>query len=261
MKNTMDFKCCKIKLIGIVLLILNGCTTVPVANPNDPWESWNRSAMTFNDNLDEYIMEPLAEGYQWITPSFVDRAVTNFFNNLGEIKVIVNDILQLKPLDAGRNSGRFVINSTLGLGGLVDVAEKFNLDKQEEDFDQTLAVWGVPSGPYLVIPFYGPSSPRGILGILGDVPLNPQSYTFLLTGYTFSEISLGLFTLDAIDRRAELLDAESIASEAAIDRYEYFKAAYWQRREYLINDGEVPLDDYELEMDEYFNDEDNSVEE
>lgn len=239
------------------ILMLTGCAGNP-KNLDDPYEGWNRGAQKFNDNLDEYVMKPVAKGYRWITPEFVDRGITNFFNNLGDIGVSINDFLQLKFEQGGMDTGRFLVNTTVGVAGFVDVAEKIGLPKHDEDFDQTLAVWGTPMGPYIVLPFIGPSSPRGMGGLAGDALMNPLTYSFLPSEAIYSAISVGLSATDAIDTRADLLEEVDIASEAAVDRYDYFKNAYLQHREFLIHDGNVPEEENEYDLDEDF---DEDVEE
>jgi phospholipid-binding lipoprotein MlaA len=231
--------------------MLGGCAGTP-ENPDDPFEGWNRGAQKFNDNLDEYIMEPVAKGYRWITPAFVDRGVTNFFNNIDDIGVTLNDFMQFKFAQGGVDTGRFLINTTAGIGGFVDIAAMINMPRHDEDFDQTLGVWGVPMGPYLVIPFLGPSSPRGVAGLAGDALMNPITYAFLPSEGIYSAIASGLSATDAIDERADLLEEEDIASEAAIDRYDYFKNAYLQHREFLLYDGNVPEKNGEYELEENF---------
>ena len=217
----------------VLLGLLAACATVP-KDPLDPFEGWNRSVQSFNDRLDDYLMKPIAKGYQWVTPAFVDHGVTNFFSNINDIGVTLNDLLQFKLAQTGRDGARFIVNTTVGVAGFVDVAEQLDLPKHNEDFEQTLGVWGMPSGPYLVLPFFGPSSPRGVGGMIGDAAMNPISY--LDSGV----ISGGLFGLNAVDLRADNLTNEKIATEAAIDRYGFFKSAYLQQREYLIHDGNLP---------------------
>lgn len=233
----------------VFLAMLGGCATV-ANDPKDPFEEWNRGVQSFNDNLDDYAMKPVAKGYQWITPGFVDQGVTNFFSNINDIGVTINDLLQFKISQTGLDGSRFIVNSIAGIGGFIDVAAMIDLPKHNEDFDQTMGVWGVPAGPYLVLPFFGPSSPRGVGGLIGDAAMNPISY--LDSGV----ISSGLFGLNAIDLRADNLATEKIATEAAVDRYAFFKSAYFQHREYLINDGNMPEGSDYLEIDDDFN-EDN----
>ena len=216
-------------------------------DPKDPYEEWNRGVQSFNDNLDDYAMKPVATGYRWITPSFVDQGITNFFSNIKDIGVTINDLLQLKVAQTGLDGSRFLVNSIAGIGGFIDVASMIDLPKHNEDFDQTLGVWGVPSGPYLVLPFFGPSSPRGVGGLVGDAAMNPISYL------DCGAITGGLFALNAADLRADNLDTEKIASEAAVDRYAFFKSAYFQQREYLINDGQLSEESDFMDLDGDFN--------
>ncbi len=131
---------------------------------------------SFNDGVDDYVMKPVAKGYRWVTPNFVDQGVTNFFSNIDDIGVCANDALQGKFAQSGADGARFLVNTTAGVAGLVDVGTMIGLAKHNEDFDQTLGYWGVPTGPYLVLPFFGPSSPRGVFGLVGDAAMNPFTY-------------------------------------------------------------------------------------
>lgn len=233
--------------IGLV-----GCATAPVGDPHDPWENWNRETQAFNDRLDDYVMKPVARGYRWITPQPVDNAVSNFFSNIADIRVCLNDVLQGKFTQAGLDGTRFLVNTTAGLGGLFDVASQMpDLPKHKEDFDQTLGVWGLPVGPYLVLPLLGPSSPRGVLGLVGDTAMNPISYTgaYFASATVSRSVASGLGALNAADLRADNLETEKIASEAALDRYAFFRGAYLSQRKYLTNDGNVPDEDL-LDLDE-----------
>lgn len=254
--NVMQKK--KLLKLGCLVLfgILDGCATT-VNDPMDPYEGWNRGVQTFNDNFDKYAMKPVAEGYQWVMPSFADRGVTNFFSNLSDIGVTLNDLFQFKISQTGMDGSRFIVNTVAGVGGLIDVAEMIDLPKHNEDFDQTLGVWGVPTGPYIVLPFFGPSSPRGIGGLIGDAAMNPITYVSYFPGIDNglgAAITGGAATLNAIDQRADNLTSEKIATEAAIDRYAFFKSAYFQHRHYLIHDGNVPEEELlQEEEDEEFN--------
>ena len=234
-------------LIAAAILVLSiGCATTHGTDPKDPWEGWNRGAQAFNDGVDEYMMKPAAKGYDWIMPRFAHHAVSNFFSNIDDIDVFINDALQGKFEQSGMDTARLLVNTTAGLGGLFDVGTAINLPKHNEDFDQTLGIWGVSAEPYLVLPFFGPSSPRGVAGLLGDAAMNPISYTGIYFGnsaHTALAVSGGLGALKAIDTRANNLGLEKIISEAAIDRYEFFKNAYIERRNYLVHDGNVPEDD------------------
>jgi len=225
--------------------LLSGCATVTTTDPRDPWQGWNRGVQSFNDGVDDYVMKPVAKGYKFVMPKFADQGVSNFFSNLEDIGVCTNDLLQGKFLQSGQDGGRFLVNTTAGIAGLVDVGSMINLPKHNEDFDQTLGVWGVPSGPYLVLPFFGPSSPRGVVGLVGDAAMNPVTYAgfYVNPNWVGSAISTGLGAVKVVDNRADLLSAEKVASEAALDRYDFFKNAYLSRREYLIKDGNVPEED------------------
>jgi phospholipid-binding lipoprotein MlaA len=238
-------------LLSSLLLasLAGGCASTP-SNPDDPWEDWNRSAQSFNDDVDEYILKPMAKGYLFVTPEPLDRGVTNFFSNIDDIGVMINNLLQFKLTHAGMDMGRFLINTTAGVVGVFDVASMLDLPKHNEDFDQTLGVWGVPSGPYLVLPFWGPSSPRGMFGLLGDALTDPINYT-LFAGAAVSLASSASDVLDVTDQRAGLMTTEKIVDEAAVNRYDFIKESYLQHRKYLINDGNIPEEDdsFDLDMD------------
>jgi len=233
-------------LIAIgAMALLTGCATVQSPDPRDPWESWNRGVQSFNDDVDGYVMKPVAKGYNWIMPNFADQAVTNFFSNLDDIGVFTNDLLQAKVMQSGMDTARFLVNTTAGVGGLIDVASMIDLPKHNEDFDQTLGVWGVPTGPYVVLPFFGPSSPRGVVGLVGDAAMNPITYAgfYLNPEWIGAAVSMGSGALKVIDARSDLLGMEKVASEAAVDRYQFFRDAYLSNRNYLVKDGNVPEDD------------------
>ena len=243
--NPRAFKIVSGVILGIVLGA-PGCATNGRNDPRDPWEGWNRSVQGFNDGLDDYFMKPIAKGYQWVTPSFVDKGVTNFFNNVDDIAVILNDLLQFKLTQTGMDTGRLLINTTAGVGGFVDVASSVNLPKHNEDLDQTLGFWGIPSGPYLVLPLIGPSTPRGALGLAGDTVSNPLNWV------TPGAVGFGSGTLRTIDTRADLLSATNIMDQASVDRYEFMRNAYFQDRNYKIYDGNPPVDtDMEQELEEF----------
>lgn len=244
-----------VKTAGMViagaLSLLSGCATTHATDPQDPWEGWNRNVQSFNDHVDDYLMKPVAKGYDWIMPDFADQAVTNFFSNIDDIGVCTNDVLQGKLAQSGKDGARFLVNTTAGVVGLIDVGAMIDLPKHNEDFDQTLGVWGVPSGPYLVLPFFGPSSPRGVFGLVGDAAMNPFTYAGICINpnWVGAAISLGSGAVKVIDARSDLLGMERVATEAALDRYDFFKSAYITRRNYLIHDGNVPEDDV-LKLDE-----------
>ena len=226
----------------VISITLAGCasTATTVADPNDPWAGWNRGTQTFNDNLDKAILKPIAKGYQWITPEFVDEGVTNFFSNINDIGVFLNDLLQFKLTQSGMDGGRFLINTTAGVAGFIDVASMIDLPKHKEDFGQTLGYWGVPSGSYLVLPFFGPSSPRDAVGLVGDALFNPLTYVSVFGGAAVNAATAGSRALDVTDRRANLMTTEKIVDEGAVDRYDFIKNSYEQNRDYLIHDGNPP---------------------
>lgn len=248
----MQLKKCK-KISSLFATAILATLSACASNPADPWAGWNHGAQSFNDGLDDYVMKPVAKGYDYIMPGFAHHGVTNFFSNLEDIGVFTNDALQGKFTQSGQDTARFLVNTTAGIGGFVDVGTMINLPKHLEDFDQTLAVWGVSSGPYLVIPFFGPSSARGFAGLLGDIALHPASYTgvyFPHSSSTATGVSFGLGILRAVNLRANNLGLEKVISEGAVDRYEFFKSAYQSRRNYLIHDGQVPDEDVLLYQEE-----------
>lgn len=217
----------KIASLSILLLLVTGCATT--GNP-DPYEGFNRGVMNFNDGADRRVLKPIARGYRWITPRFVEDGVGNFFSNLNEPVVALNQLLQGKPGLALKDTGRFLINSTIGLAGLIEVADSMGLEKHQEDFGQTFGVWGIEQGPYLVLPFWGPSNPRdGIGDLIGSFGFAPR-YVDDVTARNL------LYALSLINRRASLLDAEELISG---DRYLFIRDAYLQRRNYLTLDGVV----------------------
>ncbi|MDO9104086.1 MAG: VacJ family lipoprotein [Methylovulum sp.] len=226
-------------------MLLGGC-----ASGTDPWKGWNQGAQSFNDSLDKGVIKPLAQGYQWITPDFVDKGVTNFFSNINDIGVTVNDLLQFKILQGGMDASRLLVNSTVGVAGIMDVAQSIDLPKHREDFGQTLGFWGIPTGPYLVLPIFGPSSPRDTVGLIGDALLNPLTYVSFIGGTAAGAATAGSKVVDVADTRADAMATEKIVDEASTekDRYEFTKNAYQQRRTYLVNDGNTTEDEsFELE--------------
>ncbi|WP_245929375.1 MlaA family lipoprotein [Agarilytica rhodophyticola] len=200
----------------------------------DSLEGFNRVMFRFNDTFDYWLLKPIARGYNWITPSPVKTGVGNFFSNLGEIRNIVNDGLQWKWKQASNDTGRFLLNSTIGLVGLIDVASAAGLEKSDgENFSQTLAKWGVGRGSYLVLPFLGPTTVRGGLSMPADWVTDP---TFYLES---SNATIALSALNIIHTRSELLKAEDLISG---DRYLFIREAYLQRLDFLENDGVVEDD-------------------
>ena len=212
---------------------------------NDPFEDLNRDIFIFNEKLDEKLLKPAALTYRKVTPQFARTGVTNFFNNLEEIDTTINQILQGEIKYAFNDAGRFVINTTIGLFGLIDVASKMGLEKHEEDFGQTLGVWGFDSGPYIMIPFLGPSNPRDLL----SRPISSfLSGTFAMED---NDVKITLVGIDALETRERLLDAETLIIG---DKYIFVKDAYIQSREYEINNGSTEDDEFLDDMEDIFGD-------
>jgi phospholipid-binding lipoprotein MlaA len=232
------YKC----LLVLAVAALSGCATAAQRQGAevDPWESTNRAIFRFNEEADRTLVKPLAQAYSDNLPSGAKGAITNFFRNLYEPTVVVNQVLQGKPKEALSDMWRFAFNSTVGVLGLFDVASNLGLERHNEDFGQTLAVWGVGEGPYLVLPFLGPSNVRDGAGLI------PYYY------YTDPRIAIkdqwataGLIAIDVIDTRANALGSEALVEAAALDPYLFIREAYRQRRLNLIYDGNPPLN-YEL---------------
>ena len=196
----------------------------------DPWRNANQRVFEFNDFFDRILVRPIATTYTTVVPRFARQGVGNFFSNINDINVFVNDLLQFKFDAALTDSGRFLINSTIGIGGLLDVASDLGLQKNEEDFGQTLGVWGVQTGPYLVLPVFGSSNVRDAFGLVLDTLFNPIQYQ------DEESVRYSLILLQEIDTRASLLALDELVTG---NRYLFFREAYIQRREYLVNDGAV----------------------
>lgn len=238
-----------IAALVLIVTLLSGCATtrsevpedgrapaaVESTSANDPLEPVNRAIYTFNEKFDRYIFKPVATGYRAVLPQPVRKGITNFFGNLREPAVMVNNVLQGKFKNAASDLGRFVTNSTLGVLGVFDVATHFGLERNNEDLGQTLAVWGIGDGPFLVLPFLGPSNLRDGIGIYGDQQLYPPIYM------EEQSTAWKLYGLEAVDARARLLDAGDILEQATVgqDPYVFVREAYRQRRRSLIKDGEA----------------------
>ena len=234
----------RLSLAMAVLMTLAGCATVDpeYRDPRDPFESFNRAMYRFNDGLDRAIVKPLARGYAAITPEPVDRGITNFFSNLDDISSALNNFLQLKFNRAFSDVGRLLVNTTVGLLGFLDVASNMNLPKHDEDFGQTLGAWGMPSGPFIVLPIFGPSSGRDAVGVVVDW------YTDPLTYLNDGTVAWGLKGLRLVDRRAGLLGASRVLEQAALDPYVFVRDAYLQKRRNDVFDGNPPPEEF---FDEY----------
>lgn len=222
-------------LLGLLsLALLSGCASTK--NPRDPLEPMNRAIYTVNDGLDKVIMKPVATVYRTVLPQFVRTGITNFYNNLYDVLTALNNLLQGKVGDAVSDVGRVAINSTVGLAGFIDVATEVGLEKHKEDFGQTLGRWGLNSGPYLQVPFFGPSSFRDGIGSAVDFKLDPIRYIWRDHIPTRNSV----WALYVVNLRANLLDSTKILDEAALDPYEFQRDAYLQRRRNLVYDGNPP---------------------
>jgi phospholipid-binding lipoprotein MlaA len=199
----------------------------------DPLEGMNRKIFWFNDKVDVWVLEPAAKGWTLITPRRARACVSNFFGNLRFPIVAVNDLLQGKFVDSATDVGRFAVNTTVGVLGFFDPATGFGLERHNEDFGQTLGVWGMPPGPYLVLPLLGPSNPRDLLGFGVDYALSVTPF------FVDQYVLIGVRAIDIVNERALILEEVRDAKEAAIDYYSFVRDAYAQRREALISDGEV----------------------
>ena len=228
--------------------MLVGCASIPAGvepSPHDPWESFNRSVFEFNEGLDAYLLKPVVAGYRFVLPEFVREGIYNFFSNYGDIYNIAYNLLQGKPGYAFNDLMRVVVNTTMGLGGFIDLATPGGLEKHKEDWGQTLGVWGVPAGPYVVLPFFGPSNLRDTFGTVADLE---SDYLFrLLPNVALRNSITGLRVVNA---RNTYYEAGDLLDGAAIDKYSFMRDAYIQRREYQINEGR---DDEEPQMPVYEN--------
>jgi phospholipid-binding lipoprotein MlaA len=220
--------------------LATGCATGPDRKPGDPLEPMNRAIFTFNDAIDRTVAVPIAKGYQKVTPQPLRQAVSNFFSNLGDLDNFANSLLQLHIKDATESLMRFAMNSTFGIGGLIDFATPAGLPKHKEDFGLTLGRWGVPSGPYLVLPLFGPSSFRDGLGYLVDFRASPITYLD-------AEYKYPLYFLQFVSVRSDLLGATTLLEQAALDKYSFVRDAYTQQRRSLLRGANAPasaLPDY-----------------
>jgi phospholipid-binding lipoprotein MlaA len=221
-------------LVAAMVLLQAGCATGPNANPKDPLEPMNRSISKFNDGLDDYVLKPVATGYRDYTPDPVQKGVTNFFRNIGDMFSTLNNGLQLKGRETAESLMRVVVNTTFGIYGIFDFASDIGLKRHPEDFGQTLGYWGVPSGPYLVLPVFGPSTVR-------DASTMPVE--FALDPVTQHEDKVERYTatgLRVVDKRATLLATGNLLNEAALDKYSFTRDAYLQFRRNQVYDGNPP---------------------
>lgn len=211
-----------------------GCATS--GNPHDPIEGFNRAMFSFNETVDSAVIKPVAKGYEAVLPQPVRTGVSNFFSNIADAWISINNLIQGKPKEAASDLGRVLVNTTVGILGLFDVATPMGMEKHEEDFGQTLGVWGVGDGPYVVLPILGPRTLRDTGGLLVDLVVDP------VVNHEPVDVRNVAIALRAIDTRAELLSAEKTIDEAALDKYSFIRDAYLQRRHSLIKDGNVTGD-------------------
>lgn len=220
------------------LVAAAGCSSV---NPRDPLEPYNRAMYSFNDTVDQNVLKPVAEGYRSVVPQIVRTGVRNFFSNIEDVWIGVNNLLQFKVGDAISDWTRFLMNTTFGIAGLYDVASEAGLEKHNEDFGQTLGWWGVPPGPYLVLPLLGPSTFRDTPAVVVDA--SASAYGVLANAASpdnANTLRFGLIGLNLVNRRAEALGATTIIDQAALDRYAFTRDAFLQRRRSLVYDGDPP---------------------
>ena len=224
------------RLRGVALALalaaaVSGCASAP-ANPRDPFEKFNRAMFSFNDTVDQVALKPAATAYKRVLPSFVQTGIGNFFGNLADIWSAANNLMQGKGAEGMSDVARFAMNTTFGLGGVLDIASEAGLHKHNEDFGQTLGSWGVGPGPYLMLPLLGPSTVRDTLALPLDIKADPWAYKEPIRWR-----NVGIATR-AVDQRAAVLDASNLMEEAALDRYEFVRDSFLQRRESRINDGD-----------------------
>ena len=220
-----------IRIAGVVLLAhaLSGCATP--SDPVDPYEPFNRGVYQFNEGIDKAILRPVARAYKAVLPEFVRASVSNVFSNVGDIRNVLNNTLQGKFTAAYSDFGRVAINSTLGVLGLFDIASEAGIEKHDEDFGQTLAWWGIKDGPFLMLPLVGPSTGRDLAGRIVDYATDPAAYI------DPSRASNQVFGTRVVNQNAELLDANALLHDAALDPYLFLRDGYLQRRRNLIADG------------------------
>ncbi|TDV09262.1 MlaA family lipoprotein [Paraburkholderia caballeronis] len=212
------------------LLALAGCASAPEHHAGDPFEPMNRAVFSFNEGLDQHVAKPVATGYTKITPQPLREAISNVFSNLGDVGNFANDLLQLKVTDATEDLMRVAFNTTFGLGGLIDWASAAGLPKHQQDFGLTLGHYGVPAGPYLVLPLFGPSSVRDASGWVVSSAASP-------TTYLTASASVPIYGANVVSSRADMLGATNLLEQAALDKYSFVRDAYTQRRAYLIDGG------------------------
>lgn len=214
----------------VLASLMAGCATGPDANPQDPLEPFNRNVSEFNESVDAMVLKPVATVYRDVTPDLVRTGVSNFFSNLSDVWSFINATLQLRPREASENFLRFGVNTAFGLGGVLDIASEMGIERTRLDFGQTLGRWGVPPGPYLVLPIFGPSSIRDAAGF------GVEARGDLVQGIDNTGTRNALTALRAVETRANLLRATSMLEGAALDKYSFTRDVYLRRRQSQIED-------------------------
>jgi phospholipid-binding lipoprotein MlaA len=232
MKTGITRQFSKLALVVAAAGLLGGCATS--GNPKDPIEGFNRAMFGFNEGLDKVIIKPVATGYEAVLPDPIQTGVANFFSNIADLMIGVNNLLQGKPAQAASDAGRVLVNTTMGFLGIIDVASSMGMEKHEEDVGQTFGRWGMSDGAYVVLPFFGSRTARDTIGLAFDVYTDPVAHVDHIPTRNV------LLTTRLISDRAEFLKADKVIEEAALDKYSYVRDAYLQRRRSLIHDGNPP---------------------
>lgn len=225
-------KISKLALIAAAAGLLGGCATS--GNPKDPIEGFNRAMFSFNEGLDKVIIKPVATGYEAVLPDPIETGIANFFANIADLMIGVNNLLQGKPAQAASDAGRVLVNTTIGFLGIIDVASSFGMEKHVEDVGQTFGRWGVGDGAYVVLPFFGPRTARDTVGLAFDIYTDPVGHVDHIPTRNV------LLATRIVSDRAEMLKADKVIEEAALDKYSYVRDGYLQRRRSLIHDGNPP---------------------
>jgi phospholipid-binding lipoprotein MlaA len=222
-------------LVALVWTVaLTGCATGPNARADDPFEPWNRAMYAINEPIDKNVVVPLVKAYVEYVPWVLRKMASNYFNNIEDLFSGINGTLQGKLDKAGNDFGRVIVNTFMGIGGLIDFASEAGIPRGEEDFGQTFGYWGIPQGPYLFVPFAGPTTVRDGTGVIIRIYLSPTDLLFSVP------VRNVIWGIGAFDARAQYLDAQSLIEEASTDPYSYVRRAYLQRRLYQVYDGKIP---------------------
>jgi phospholipid-binding lipoprotein MlaA len=221
----------------VMVGLMAGCATVANPDRRDPLESFNRGMFEFNTNVDRVVLKPVAKGYQAVVPQWARRGVGNFFNNLGDVWSAINNGLQGRGQETGDSIGRVMINTTLGLGGVIDIASDLRIDRHSTNFGATLGRWGIYPGPYIVLPLLGPATLREVVAL----PVDQQGN--LITQVPDEATRTGMTILNVVDLRAQYLRAGEVVNGAALDRYTFTREAYLQRQRNADYDGNPPEED------------------